>query len=139
MKKEIKLLLVVLLVGIATSSLKHEKKVRSHKKSKHSSSSGDEINYDDFINSSHQRRLAHKRQDQAAVVFNETFLNEFKRVEKQQFLWRRLENKEEVEVLGLKELQLNQYGLYVHQVGDDSITGLVDMIRLDEMVTEAEV
>ena len=82
MKTEIKLLLVVLLLDIATSTLKNEKKVRSHKKSRHSSNS-DEINYEDFLNPGHSRRLSRRRSDETAVVFNETFLNEFKKIEKQ--------------------------------------------------------
>jgi len=56
-------------------------------------------------------------------------------VVKAQFLWRRLEKNGETEIMAVKDLQLNQYGLYVHDVNDDSINGLIDMIRLDEMVT----
>lgn len=56
-----------------------------------------------------------------------------------QFLWRKVDDSGETEVMGLKDLQLNQYGLFVHEVNDDSITGLIDMIRLDEMVTQQEV
>lgn len=29
---------------------------------------------------------------------------------------------------------LNQYGLYVHEPTDKTLTGLEDMIRLDEMI-----
>lgn len=34
---------------------------------------------------------------------------------------------------------LNQYGLYVHEPTDKTLTGLEDMIRLDEMITADDV
>lgn len=141
MKTLIRILILALVASVfSCHAHSHKKKHHSAKKSKRSLLQ-DEVNYDEF-SSGHSSPRRYKKtasQQEQQEEFDETFLRQFKKVIKVQFLWRKIDDSGETEVMGQKDLQLNQYGLFVHDVSDDSINGLIDMIRLDEMVTQQEV
>lgn len=83
----------------------------------------------------------------SVILFNKQFMDEFNRVIKVELLMKKRDG-QNVQISNQKYknsylqkvgLTLNKYGLYYHYENDNSLNGLQDMIRLDEMISNDEV